>query len=263
MSAIVWDDVGSRTFEIGIDRGVLYVDGQDGVPWNGLTEVNEKATGGSPTSYYVDGEKYLNVSSPEEFAATITAFTYPDEFMACDGTAMVDTGLYIRHQPRQPFSLSYRTKVGNDLNGMDFAYKIHLIYNALAAPSAVDNKTITDTVELSDFSWDLTVLPPTITGFKSTGHLVFDSRTAHPGALMQLEGILYGTDTTDPRIPAFDELLSIIAANANITVIDNGDGTFTIDADDDALTVGLDGSFTVNSNAVIDNGDGTFTISTN
>lgn len=262
MSAIVWDAVGERLFEIGIDRVVLYVDGSDGVPWNGVTEVSEKSSGGSATPYYVDGFKYLNVPSSEEYGATITAFTYPDEFMVCDGTVNVDTGLYISHQPRKSFNLTYRTMIGNDVDGQDHAYKIHLIYNAMANPTTIDHKTMTDTADAETFSWDISVQPPLISGFKSTGHLVFDSRTAHPGALIQLEQTLYGSDTSDPAMPAFEDLLSIIAANASFSMTDNGDGTYTIVADDDALTVNADDSFVVNNISVVDNGDDTFSIGT-
>lgn len=262
MSAIEWNSVGDRRFEAGVDRGVLYVDDQDGVPWNGLTEVSEKASGGSATPYYVDGIKYLNISSPEEYAATITAFTYPDEFMVCDGTALIDTGLFVAHQPRKPFSFTYRTMTGNDVEGADYAYKIHLVYNALAEPSTYDHKSISDTVTPEDFSWDLSLQPPSIPGFYGSGHLIFDTRSAHPGAVAQLEQVLYGTDDTDPRFPQVDEILAIIAANANITVVDNDDGTFTLTADDDALTVTAD-TYEVNSNAVTVDSNGVITISTN
>jgi hypothetical protein len=262
MSAIVWDDTGERLFELGIDRGVLYVDNQPGVPWNGLSEIEEKPTGGSATPYYLDGEKYLNVPSSEEFAGTITAYTYPDEFLPCDGTQQADIGLFVASQPRVPFNLTYRTLVGNDTSGTSYAYKIHLIYNALAEPSTRDNKTLSSSAaDPTEFAWDISVSPIQLPGYKSSGHLIFDTEVAHPGAVVQLEQLLYGTDTTDPAFPAFSDILAIIAENANIMVVDNGDGTYTLTADDDALTIS-GGTFTVESNAVTDNGNGTFTIST-
>lgn len=262
MSRVIWDDVGEKTFRTGVDRGMLYVPGNDGVPWNGLTSVAEKASGGSATPYYIDGVKYQNVSSPEEYGATISAFTYPDEFAVCDGTAEVDTGLFIRHQPRKPFSFSYRTLLGNDVLGSDYGYVIHLVYNALANPSSRDGKSISATPDAETFGWDISVLPPAVTGFYASGHLEINSTIMHPGALAEIENILYGTDTANPRMPDVPEMLTIIAANASSSVVDNGDGTFTITADPDALVDNGDGTYSFNSNSVVDNGDGTFTIST-
>jgi hypothetical protein len=257
MSRLDWNTSGERYYESGIDRGVLYVPGQDGVPWNGLTAVSEKPTGGSATPYYYDGQKYQNVSSAEEYGATITAFTYPDEFMVCDGTGTMDLGFYIKHQPRLPFNLSYRTLIGNDVNA-NLGYKIHLIYGAMAEPTSMDNKTLTDSTDPDLFSWDISLLPPTVAGFRGSGHYVIDSRQLHVGALTELEGIFYGTDSTDPRIPAADEILTVIASYADITVVDNGNGTYTITADDDALDVD-ENNFTLTSLSVTTDGS-SFTV---
>jgi hypothetical protein len=259
MTRLEWDSPGNRYFEAGLDRGVLYVPGFDGVPWNGLTGVAEKPSGAAATPYYVDGYKYLNEPSLEEFLATITAFTYPDEFMACDGTVLVDGGLYVMHQQRSPFSFTYRTKVGNDVSGTNLGYKIHLVYNAIATPSQRANASINNTVTPLDFSWDITVQPPAIDGFSPSGHMFIDSRIMNSGALSQIEDILYGTDSAAPRMPDMTEIVGIIAAISPIILTDNGDGTWTLTADDYALVVG-DGSFTFDSNTVTDNGDGTFTI---
>lgn len=237
MSRMVWDAIGGRLYEHGVDRGVLYVPGNEGVPWNGLTAVTEKVSGGDPTPYYIDGVKYINVPALEEFRATIEAYTYPDEFGQCDGTAQVGTGLFIRHQPRKPFSFSYRTKIGNDTAGEDYAYKIHLIYNAMATPSEIDNRTLADNVAPMLFSWDIAVLPDAISGFRGTGHLVLDSRYTHPGAIVSIEDILYGNDTGDPRMPTVADLLAAIDAAADLRVINNGDGTYTINGPDTAITM--------------------------
>jgi hypothetical protein len=254
MSRLDWNGVGERFYEAGVDRGVLYVPGQDGVPWNGLTAVSEKPSGGDVTAYYYDGQKYLNVSDPEEYVASIEAFTYPDEFMACDGTGTLDLGFYIKHQPRSPFSMSYRSLIGNDTQGTLNGYKIHLIYNAMAEPTSVDHKSLTDAVDPDVFSWDISVLAPVVYGFRGSGHYVIDSRKLHAGALIAVEDILYGTDSTDPRIPAYDEILTVIASYADITVVDNGDGTYTIVADDDALMVSTD-EFTLTSLSATISGD--------
>jgi len=251
MTRIIWDDIGARTYHIGIDRGVLYVPGHEGVPWNGLTSITEKPSGGTISSYYIDGVKYASVSDPEEFAATITAFTYPDEFGICDGSRMVETGLFTQHQPRAPFHLTYRTGVGNDVEGSDFAYKIHLIYNAMAAASEVDHRTISDDVDIADFSWDISALPAEISGFKNTAHFIIDSRVAHTGMLLAIEAILYGDESNDPRMATLEEVLEAIELYADLRVIDNGDGSFTIIGPETAIELLGGGEFSVDWPSVV------------
>lgn len=209
---LAWGAVGERFYEAGVDRGVLYVDTLPGVPWNGLLSVAEAPQGAEAKPYYLDGIKYLNRTSPEEFTATIEAYTYPQIFSECDGSALVGNGLYASQQTRKPFSLSYRTRVGNDITGVEFAYKIHLIYGATAAPSGVTNSTIGDSLEPFNFSWTLTTRPPSIVGRRPTSHFVIDSRETHPELLKQIEDILYGTLTTDARIPPIGELVYIFTA---------------------------------------------------
>jgi hypothetical protein len=222
---IDWDQPGDRQFEAGVDRAVLYVGDAAGVPWNGIVSINENPSGGAATPYYFDGEKYLNLSAPEEYQATLTAFTYPDAFGVCDGSAAVTDGLFILYQPRQPFSLSYRTKIGNDLSP-DFSYKIHIVYNALAAPSQRSNQSLSATSNISDFAWLLTSTPNEFSGYKPSSHVVIDTRYIHSGAVALLEAILYGDSTHDARIPTLMELRDIMIGDSDIIVVDNGDGTF-------------------------------------
>lgn len=259
MTSLSWSTFGTRFYENGVDRGVLYMSGQPGVAWVGLTSVTENPSGGSPTPYYVDGVKYLNVPTAEEYAATITAFTYPDEFSLCDGSAQPRPGLYVAQQRRQLFGFSYRTMVGNDLAG-NSAYKIHLVYNAYAAPTQRDNDSDSDTANPNEFSWAITTVPPSTPGYDYSSHIVIDSRTTDSIVLSTLEEILYGTDTTSPRLPAFAELVSTYDS-PTLVVTDNGDGTFTITGPEQAITM-LDASdFQITWDTAIFVDDNTWTIS--
>ena len=220
---IVWDEVGEMFYETGVDRGVLYP--QDklgaypvGVAWNGLTAITESPTGAEPTPLYADNIKYLNLLSVEEFGATIEAYTYPEEFEKCDGSAELKPGVTIGQQPRDSFGLSYRTVIGNDLEGSEHGYKIHLIYGAKAAPSDKGYETINDTPDAITFSWEVTTTPVPVEGFKSTASLVIDSTKVTPENLAALEAVLYGTAATEEpeaeaveaRLPLPDEVLKLI-----------------------------------------------------
>lgn len=212
---IVWDKTGERFYETGIDRGVLYV--QDaagayplGVPWNGLTGVTESPTGAEPTPLYADNIKYLELMSVEEFGANVEAYTYPEEFEQCDGSAELTPGVTLGQQPRKSFGLCYRTRLGNDLVGDDYGYKLHLIYGAKAAPSDKGYETINDTPDAITFSWDVTTTPVPVTGFKPTASLVVDSTKVESEKLKALEAILYGSEETEARLPLPDEVLTII-----------------------------------------------------
>lgn len=235
MTRLSWSTAGQRFYEAGVDQGVLYLEGQPGVSWLGLTSVDENPSGGEPKSYYIDGVKYLNVSSTEEYGATINAYTYPDQFSECDGTSRVRNGLYLTQQRRKSFGFSYRTKVGNDLSGVDKGYKIHIVYNALASPSQKTNKTIGDSPEPTEFSWEVTTKPPAISGYRRTSHVVIDSREADPLTISAVEDILYGTESTLPRLPSFDELIHVFDSITTMTVVDHGDGSFTVTAPDSAI----------------------------
>ena len=208
MTRMTWSDPGTRFFETGVDRGVLYVNNV-AVVWNGLVSISESPTGGEAKAYYQDGVKYLNVATSEEFAATLDAFSSPKEFAPCDGTGSIAKGLFATQQPRRAFSLSYRTLVGNDLEAQNHGYKIHLVYNALAAPASRTYSTTSDTTEPSTLSWSLTTLPPSLTGLKPTAHFVIDSRETPRMLLAAIEDMLYGTDGTDPRMPLVSELIEL------------------------------------------------------
>lgn len=219
MSKIVWDKTGERYYETGVKNGVLYIPTggvySKGVAWNGLTAVTESPSGAEATPLYADDIKYLNLMSNEEFGATIEAYTYPDEFAECDGSASIATGVMIGQQTRKTFGLSYRTALGNDTVGNDYGYKLHLIYGALAAPSEKGYATINDSPEAITFSWEVTTTPVSVTGFKPTASITIDSTKADPTKLAALEKILYGSDdepATEPRLPLPDEIASLMTA---------------------------------------------------
>lgn len=206
MTALVWDAVGARTYETGVDHGVLYVPNaqgayDDGVAWNGLTSVSESPSGAEPNAQYADNIKYLNLFSAEEFSATIEAFTYPDEFAQFDGLATPSTGVVIGQQSRKSFGLSYRTKLGNDIEGDDYGYKIHLIYGCFASPSEKAYNTINDSPEAITFSWSISTTPVAVPGMKPTSLIVIDSTKVDSATLAALEQILYGTAGVDPAMP--------------------------------------------------------------
>jgi hypothetical protein len=211
MSQISWNPIGQRFFETGIDRGVLFVEGLDGVPWNGLISVSESPDAGDVTPYYVDGIKYLNHVALEEFKATIQAFTYPEEFSSCDGTHHVDNGLFVTQQRKRSFGLSYRTRVGNDTEGVNHAYKLHIVYNATASPTDRANQTLGGEVEPDNFSWEITTKPPDFKGWKPTAHFVIDSRKTPEILLSNIEDILYGSYKGPARLPEVDELLFLFS----------------------------------------------------
>lgn len=209
MTRLIWGTQGERFYETGADRGVLYVPGNPGVPWNGLTAVTESPSGGEPRPFYLDGYKYINLASAEEFEATIEAFSSPTEFAQCDGTRAVSNGLFVTQQPRVQFGLSYRTMIGNDTEGIEHGYKIHLVYNGLAAPSSRNNGTISDSPEPNTYSWAITTAPPLLTGFRPTAHMVVDSRKTAPSLLEDLEDLLYGSASLASQLPSQADLIEM------------------------------------------------------
>jgi hypothetical protein len=220
MTKLAWDQSGDKLYETGVDKGVLYPqdtgDGSYplGYVWNGLTAVTESPSGAAATPIYADNGKYLNLISAEEFAATIEAYTYPDEFAQCDGSAEIATGIVVNQQTRKPFGLAYRTVLGNDLDGNDYGYKLHLIYGALAAPSEKGFKTINDTPDAITFSWVVATTPVSVGGLKPTASLDVDSTKVDPTLLATLEGILFGTDGANARLPLPDEIATLFAGAA-------------------------------------------------
>lgn len=215
MSKIVWDNVGERLYETGVRNGVLYVQDSSGtypkgVAWNGLTAVTESPSGAEASPMYADDIKYLNLISAEEFGATIEAYMYPDEFKECNGEATLVKGVTIGQQKRKTFGFCYRTVVGNDVDGEDFGYKIHLIYGATAAPSEKPYATINDSPEAITFSWEVTTTPVTVEGYKPTASLTIDSTQVTPEQLAAIEAILYGTEDAEARLPLPSEILTLI-----------------------------------------------------
>lgn len=241
MARIAWNTAGSRFYEAGVDRGVLYVGTSVGVPWIGLISVEESPTGGEAKPYYIDGMKYLNLSNAAEFEATISAYTYPVEFSQCDGTARIRSGLFFGQQQRKSFGFSYRTAVGNDTEGSQHGYKIHLVYNALATPSSSSASSYSDSVEATEFSWSLTTKSRVIPGRNPTAHVIVDSRYTHPVTLEFIEDILYGSETEVSRLPTPQELVDIFDIPVVWEVIDNEDGTFRVAGpDENVRSIGLD-----------------------
>ena len=217
MSKLTWDDTGNRLYETGVKKGVLYpmsASGtyEKGVAWNGLTAVTESPSGAEAEPLYADDIKYLELRSVEEFGATIEAYTYPDEFAVCDGSATLVDGVSIGQQPRRGFGFSYQTVIGNDTEGEEHGYKIHIIYGAKASPSEKAYATINDSPEAITFSWEITTTPVPVTGHKPTAHLEIDSTKLSPQQLAAVESLLYGSDSeaANPTLPMPDAILSAI-----------------------------------------------------
>ena len=215
MSKIVWDAVGEHIFETGVRNGVLYLKDETGayntgVAWNGLTSVSESPEGAEPTDLYADDVKYLTLMSAENFKATIEAYTYPVEFEECDGSASIANGVVIGQQGRKPFGLCYRTSIGNDTDGNEHGYKLHIVYGCLASPSEKQYSTINDSPEAITFSWEVSTTPVNVTGKKPTATLIIDSTKADKAKLTALEAILYGAESTEPRLPLPDEIATLM-----------------------------------------------------
>lgn len=215
MAKLVWNEAGKRLYETGVDRGVLYVSNgsggyNKGVVWNGLVSVNESPSGAEATPLYAGNIKYVELMSNEEFGASIEAYTYPEEFEQCDGSAELADGITIGQQPRKSFGLCYRTKIGNDTAGDDHGYKIHLIYGAKAAPTEKSYTTINDSPEAITFSWEVTTTPIEVEGHKPTATLTIDSTKVQPDKLEAIEKKLYGDVSGEPTLPTPAEILTLI-----------------------------------------------------
>lgn len=222
MAKLVWDATGEKLFEAGVDHAVLYpisANGEytPGVAWNGITQISETPEGAEPQNQYADNIKYLSLMSAEELNGTIEAYMYPDEWNLCDGSAELTKGVMIGQQNRKAFGLSYRTKIGNDVDDLDHGYKLHLLYGAKASPSERTYETINDSPEPITFSWEYTTTPVNVTDHQPTALLTIDSTKVDPDKLKALEEILYGSDDTDsddPRLPLPDEVLALLKGNA-------------------------------------------------
>lgn len=211
MAKLVWDATGQKLFEAGVDHGVLYPVGENGtyplgVVWNGLITISESPEGGDENAFYADNIKYGVLRGTEDFGGSIEAYTYPDEWEACDGSATLATGAVVSQQTRKAFGLCYRTLIGNDVDGLEHGYKLHLVYGATASPSEKSRETVNDSPDASSMSWDFTTVPVNVTGHKPTSHIIIDSTKADSTKLETLEAILYGDDNTDARLPLPDEV---------------------------------------------------------
>lgn len=243
-----WDETGERIYETGVRHGVLYPLSSIGtyplgVAWNGLTAVTESPTGAEANPIYADDIKYLNLISAEEFGATIEAFTYPDEFAVCDGSAAIAPGVVAGQQKRKTFGLCYRTAIGNDVDDTDYGYKLHLIYGAIAAPSEKAYATINDTPEAITFSWEVTTTPVSVEGFRPTASLTIDSTKVNSANLATLEDLLYGTDVADARLPLPDEVASIFEGSPPAAL-----ELVSIVPDDDATSIALNANIVLTFN---------------
>lgn len=223
MAEIKWDKVGERFYETGVDRGVLYIPNAQGTytkgyAWNGLVSVTESPSGAEATPQYADNIKYLNLVSAEEFGATVEAFTYPEEFAQCDGTASPVPGLNIGQQTRRTFGLSYRTKIGNDLESTDYGYKLHLVYGALAAPTEKAYNTVNESPEAITFSWELSTTQVNVSGFKPTAQLTLDSTKLTPSQMSDVEELLYGTPGNNPQLPTPDQVIALLSGSGVLEV---------------------------------------------
>lgn len=226
MSKIIWDAIGEKFYETGTDHGVVYPQNDsgnypNGYAWNGLTAVTEKPSGAEATDLYADNIKYLSMLSAEDFGYSISAYYYPPEFAACDGTAEPATGVTIGQQDRKSFGFCYRSVLGNDVSGNSKGYKLHLIYNSKAQPSEQGYQTINNSPEAITFSWECKTTPVNVTGYKPTARIIIDSTKADPAKLAYLEDILYGTNSADPRLPLPDEVISILGPGG-VTGATNG-----------------------------------------
>ena len=215
MARLIWDEVGQRFFETGVKNGVLYVQDNDGsykngVVWNGLTAVTESPSGAEETPLYADDVKYLTLRSEEEFGATVEAYTYPEEFEQCDGSASIASGVTIGQQARRAFGLCYRTSVGNDIQGQNFSYKLHLIYGCTVAPSEKSYSTINDNPEAITFSWELSTVPVPVDGFSPTASLVIDASKVDEGKMELLENALFGDESNEAKLLLPNEIMELL-----------------------------------------------------
>lgn len=252
MTKIVWDADGTRSYEGGVSHTVLYLDNGSAVPWSGVTAISEKLEGETSTPLYRDGAKFMDVADSGDYAATLTVFTYPDEFIEYDSFSSIGGGLYATNQQPKRFDLCYRTEVGNDIVGLGVGYKLHLVYNIAASQSPVTFTTQGGAVDPVDFQWTLGATPENAPGYRNTAHAVIDSRRIDPFLLEDLENMLYGTATTAARLPRLAELNFFVKDWALITLVDVGDGTWTATGPDKYIRMldsetfqisGIDGFF--------------------
>lgn len=262
MTKLSWTRPGTRIFETGVDRGVLYVDNGIGVPWVGLSGISETPMDEDSFAHHQNSVKFYESNGNDDFKAVINAYTYPKAFQVCDGTANLGGGLYVDRQERSRFHLSYRTRIGNEIDGPEHAYKIHLIYNALAQPTPKNFVSLSGSVSPNLFSWNITTIPIDVPGGEPSAHFIIDSREINRYALNEFENILYGTDTTNPRMPTVDEVMDIIGQWVTLVITDNGDGTFTASGPDEVVNMVTEDEFFIDWPSAIYLNEYTYEVST-
>lgn len=259
---IVWSDPGTRFFDAGLDRGVLYPKGSASpVPWDGLVAV-EQTGGEEVTTYFSEGRPYLHLPRPKEYSAVIRAYTYPDAFSAIMGVPEIADGMYLDSQIGESFDLSYRTLVGNGVEGLEHGYKIHLVYNATVAPEAVTYESFSGSINPIEFAWSINAVPERVEGYRPSAHIVIDTRHMAPHKVARIEEMLYGGDLTDASMPRPSEIFDILSLSEDIVITDNGDQTWTAEGSYRNVFVTEPGYFVITNVDAVDHGDGTYTIST-
>lgn len=261
MAKVEWNSSGERFYEAGVDRGVLYPQNAPGVAWNGLISVDEKPSGVEVSSYYVDGLKVLDVTSSEQFNASLEAFTYPEEFELYDGYSQLGNGLYVTNQDRSTFGLCYRTLLGNDISGIDHGYKLHLVYNAIATPSSRSNSTLDDAIDPLTFNWEIATKPVYVPGSRHSAHIIIESTKTEPKLLAALEDVLYGKYDTPPRLPSPEQLVDYYEGDYIFKVVDHKDGTFSVISTDEFAQYVDATSFQLSKESVVSIDSNTYTAS--
>jgi hypothetical protein len=262
MSKLAWSRVGERFFETGVDRGVIYPNKEGMAPaaWSGLIGINENPTGGEDKPFYIDGYKFQNRSTPEEYVSTTEAFTYPRVFDECQGNSYLGNGLYMTAQTKVPFGLTYRTKLGNDVAGQNYAHKIHFVYNALVAPTNKNYQTVGDNPTANTFSWTISTKAMKVTGRRQTAHMVVDTSLLTSPLLAELEDLIYGTDSTEPELPSPTELIELIVGWPTLFITDHGNGIFTASGPDDVVRLATPRAYEISAETAEADGEGNFEV---
>jgi hypothetical protein len=260
MARLSWSKLSDRVFEVGLDRGVLYPKSSYAVVWNGLTSVEESG-GESAAAYYIDGRPFLFLPKPKEYAASIKAYTYPDKFSSIMGVVEATDGMYVDSQIGDAFDLSYRTYIGNALDGPQADYKIHLVYNATVAPNSISYATLSNAINPVEFAWDIQAVPVPVEGYRATAHIVIDTRHMDAQKLATIEAMLYGDSDTEPSMPSPLTIFDTLTYGDSIVIIDNGDGTWEALGSYKNIYMIGSGVFQIDNVNAVDHGDGTFTIS--
>lgn len=247
MTKLKWDQAGERYYETGVDRGVLYLTDGTGIPWNGITGIEEDFSGDTSTPYYLDGVKYLDDQKIGDYNGTLRAYTYPHEFEAYEGNVQILDGFMADGQPNNIFSLCYRTLIGNDTEGTDLAYKIHIVYNLVASQDTTSFVSLNDQLESVEFNWKITAVPEILSDYRPTAHVIIDSRYINSYLLRTLESWLYGDDVTDPYLPVLSDLVDFVTEWDLIEISDNNDGTWSATGPRELLYMLDDTTFQIDS----------------